>query len=285
MNSTLPSSSLNSLPIGVFDSGFGGLTVMKAISELLPEEALLYLGDTARVPYGNKAHNTVTKYSVNNTKVLISAGIKALVIACNTASAYALETLTGIYPEMPVLGVIEPVAKQAAKISRTGTIGVIGTTGTVASNSYPEAIKKLRPDSRIIQTACPLFVPLAEEDWLEGDVPRLVAERYLSTFKAHRPDTLILGCTHYPLLRDIIGSVMHTILGNPVVMLDSAYSTANHLKAILTQKNLLAPTRETPPDYRFLVTDAVAPFKKIGLRFFGKQLASVTHVDIQNGNP
>ncbi len=186
--------------IGIFDSGVGGLTVLKRIAQRLPHEHLCYLGDTARVPYGTKSADTVIRYARSCAAKLTERGIKLLVVACNTASAYALDTLAAELP-MPVLGVVEPGAREAVRCSKNGRVGVIGTAGTVASGAYTRAIAALNEDIRVYSKACPLFVPLAEEGWVRGEIPRSVAKTYLAELAASRIDTLVLGCTHYPLLR------------------------------------------------------------------------------------
>lgn len=271
-------------PIGVFDSGVGGLTVMRAISALLPGEDLVYLGDTARVPYGNRAADTVRRYAINAADLLVQRGVKAVVIACNTASAYALQAL-GERLSVPVLGVIEPVARAAVAHSQTGHIGVLGTRGTVQSGCYPATIAQLKPGTSAHQVACPLFVPLAEEGWTQGPVPTQVAQKYLESF-AHLPvDTMILGCTHYPLLRDVIARALQDAGAGPITLLDSAEATARALHARLDKLNLLRPAPADPPlaparALQFLLTDFPDGFQPTAERFFGGHIASFEHVDI-----
>ncbi|MEF3694932.1 MAG: glutamate racemase [Candidatus Cloacimonadota bacterium] len=215
-------------PIGIFDSGVGGLTVYKMIREYFPEEDLIYFGDTARVPYGPKSPNTIIDYSIQNARFLLQRGIKTLIVACNTSSAYALDRLRDI-TGIPIIGVIEPGAEQAVISTKIKRIGVIGTEGTVRSNAYYQAIRRILPETEVISQACPLFVPLVEEGWQDSDTARLIAEEYLSCFKDTGIDTMVLGCTHYPLLRETIQAV----LGSEVKLVDSAESIALYLRRII----------------------------------------------------
>lgn len=264
-------------PVGVFDSGVGGLTVARAIVDRLPHESLLYLGDTARVPYGNKSPETVRRYSLNITRRLLDGGAKAIVIACNTASAHALEAVRESV-DIPVVGVIEPVSRWAVQRSASGRVGVIGTRGTVASAAYPSTLAELSPRVRVHQRACPLFVPLAEEGWTAGRVPREVAATYLAAFAESGIDTLVLGCTHYPLLRPVIESVISDEVGAPVEVLDSATATAEELAEVLAAQGLLAAPG--PTHHKFLVTDDSASFQAQCDRFFGAPVGHVEHVDL-----
>ncbi len=271
---------LPSDPIGVFDSGVGGLTVTRALVDRLPGEAILYLGDTARVPYGNKAPATIERYGLNIARRLNDTGIKALVIACNTASAFALEAIVKAHPKLPVLGVIEPVAQQAAASTRSGVVGVIGTRGTVASGAYTRALHEANKDLQIISHPCPLFVPLAEEGWLDGAVPTEVARTYLAPFAGTGIDTLILGCTHYPLLRPVIQRVINEVVGRQVEVLDTATATAKVLDDLLRAQALQAPRDSPAPAHKFWVTDAADSFKGVSTRFFGSPLGHIEHVDL-----
>ncbi len=268
----------SNLPIGIFDSGVGGLTVMRAIASRLPAESLLYLGDTARVPYGNRSPQTIRRYAVNATTMLRDEGVKAIVVACNTASAYALRALQERY-DFPVLGVVDPVARAAAAATATGAIGVIGTRGTVASNCYLDALHALGV-SDVIQKACPLFVPLAEEGWTQGEVVDAIARSYLQVFAGTAVDTLILGCTHYPLLADTIGRVFEETAGRSVRVLDSASATAIALSDELETNALGSP--EAVGALRFCATDDPAQFAETATRFFGAHLTDVEHVDIRD---
>ncbi len=263
-------------PIGVFDSGVGGLTVLKALIERLPNESTVYLGDTARVPYGTKSGEVVTKYSLANADVLLEYGVKCLVVACNTASAVALPALRETLP-IPVVGVIEPGASAAAKVTKTGKIAVIGTPGTIASGAYQRALHELRSTLEVHAQPCPLFVPLAEEGWTDGEVPRLVAERYLrGGLLEGRVDTLVLGCTHYPLLTDVIQGVA----GPGVTLVDSAHATAEVVAEVLGARGLLRHDRG-PIERHYLVTDTPKRFVEIAGRFLGAPITGATQIDLR----
>ena len=265
----------NHRPIGVFDSGVGGLTVLKALMARLPGESTVYLGDTARVPYGTKSGAVVTRYSVKNADFLRAEGIKVLVVACNTASAVALPALRA-HLGIPVLGVIAPGA--AAAVARTSpgdAVGVIGTPGTIRSGAYQAALEALRPGGRVLVQPAPLFVPLAEEGWLAGEVPRLVAREYLTRFSGGAVQALVLGCTHYPLLREVIAEAA----GPNVTLVDSAEATAEATAALLAEQGLLAD-RGAPATHRYFVTDVPERFSDVGARFLGREIADVEQVDI-----
>lgn len=264
-------------PVGIFDSGIGGLTVTRGVVDRLPFESLLYLGDTARVPYGNKSPETIQRYSLNISARLQALGAKALVIACNTATAAALERVQAEV-SVPVVGVIEPVCQEALQHTQEGCVGVIGTQGTVRSGAYIRALQRLRPDLEVVQQACPLFVPLAEEGWLRGAVPHEVARAYLARFEGTRVDTLILGCTHYPLLRTVIEEVIQEVVGRPVLVLDSASATAEALARVLGEAALMSPPRHAT--HRFFVTDDPSSFQASCDRFFGAPLAKIEHIDL-----
>ncbi|HEV8337022.1 MAG TPA: glutamate racemase [Candidatus Polarisedimenticolia bacterium] len=261
-------------PIGVFDSGIGGLTVFRALSARLRAESLLYLGDTARVPYGTKSEETVTRYTRESARFLLRRGIKALVVACNTASALALPALADELP-VPSLGVIDPGARRACRASATGRIGVIATEATIRSAAYPEAIRRARREARVTAVACPLFVPLAEEGWAESEVALLVARSYLSAFDERGIDAMVLGCTHYPLLRGVIAKV----LGDAITLVDSAAAVAEETAMLLAEKGLLAEGREKG-SHHFFVTDSSRRFEEVGSRFLGMPLARLEQVDI-----
>ena len=259
--------------IGIFDSGVGGLTVLRRVSERLPGERIVYLGDTARVPYGTKSADTVIRYALMCADVLLERGIKLLVVACNTASAYALEALRDDL-DIPVVGVIEPGAAAAARITRNKRVGVIGTAGTISSRAYPEAIRALDPAIKVFGKACPLFVPLAEEGWTDGDVPRLAARAYLTDLVAEGIDTLVLGCTHYPLLKDVIAECV----GDGVALVDSAEAAADVVSEVVAGMNLASaggPNRR----HEFLVSDAPESFARMGRRFLGYDIGDVEWVD------
>ena len=263
------------LPIGVFDSGVGGLTVVRAIRALMPGEDLLYLGDTARVPYGTRSPETVDRYAQRVAGHLTRRGIKALVVACNTATTYALEGLIseGERRGIPVIGVITP-GVQAAIAACHSHVGVIGTEGTILGGEYARQLAEIAPDLKVSSVACPLFVSLAEEGWTDGEVSRLVAERYLAPLQ-QGPDTLILGCTHYPLLSDAIAAALPG-----VTLVDSAHSTARALAATLRAANLLS--NSSRGETHFLVTDNRQRFIEVGTRFFGEPPHPTELVDLDD---
>ncbi|MFO0594154.1 MAG: glutamate racemase [Myxococcaceae bacterium] len=261
--------------IGVFDSGVGGLTVLKALMERLPLESTVYLGDTARVPYGTKSGEVVTRYSIANAEALLEYDIKALVVACNTASAVALPALEAKLP-IPVIGVIEPGARAAIEATKSGHVAVIGTPGTIASGAYQAALTRAKPGLDVHTRACPLFVPLAEEGWTEGEVPRLVAERYLGEgLLSGDVDTLVLGCTHYPLLAPVIQQVV----GPKVTLVDSAKATAEKLAVVLRERELSRLERG-PVERHYLVTDTPNRFLEVGARFLGRPLSGARQIDL-----
>jgi glutamate racemase len=255
-------------PVGVFDSGLGGLTVAHAIMRQLPSESLIYFGDTARVPYGPKSPDTVRRYSREISAFLIEQGVKAIVVACNTATAHALPALRDEL-DVPVIGVVEPGARAAVRATRTGHIGVIGTTGTIRSQAYVRAIHAEAPDARVTALACPLFVPLVEEGWTNHEAAHLIAEEYLAPFVKDRIDTLVLGCTHYPLLKPLIGE----IIGRSVRLIDSAEETAADTRRMLATNDLSAADREG--EYRFIASDDPQQFLTLGRRFLGSAIERV----------
>ena len=262
--------------VGVFDSGIGGLTVFKALRETLPSgEALVYLGDTARVPYGTKSDETVTRYALEGARFLSRLGIKALVVACNTMSAVALPELQREMP-FPVVGVIGPGAEAACRATRKRVIGVIGTATTVRSEAYSRAIATHLPDARVISRACPLFVPLAEEGWVDNEVARAAAGLYLGGLREAGIDTLVLGCTHYPLLKSVIGET----IGSGVRLVDSAEATASVARGRLEERGLLAGNGGRAGNDRFFVTDSSERFNEVGSRFLGRRLAGLELVAI-----
>jgi glutamate racemase len=264
------------LPIGIFDSGVGGLTVLDAIAKRLPGENLLYLGDTARVPYGTRSPDTVIRYAERVSGHLYRRGIKALVVACNTATTWALDRLeaAGRDRGIPVMGVIEPGVQRALSLTRSDHIGVIGTEGTIRGGVYGSRLRSLRPGVQIVEQACPLFVALAEEGWMDGDVPRQVAVRYLSHLRGG-PDTVILGCTHYPILGEVISEVLPG-----VQLVDSASATAQDLAVQLQKMNLLRDGRLGTQS--FLVTDNVDRFRRTGFHFLKREPEPVELADLDS---
>lgn len=262
-------SSGDNRPIGVFDSGIGGLTVAREIFQLLPNESVIYFGDTARVPYGPKSPATVLHYSREAAAFLMAQDIKMLVVACNTATAHAAETLAQELP-VPVLGVVEPGARTAARTTRSGRVGVIGTAGTIASGAYDLAVRRLVHDARVYAQPCPLFVPLIEEGWIDHEATRLVAQEYLKPLHEVDIDVLILGCTHYPLLAAVIGDV----LGPDVKLVDSAHETALEVRSVLQQRMALRSLVEKPL-HAFYASDSPMRFKEVGGRFLGDKVLDV----------
>ncbi len=255
-------------PIGVFDSGLGGLTVAHAIMRALPSESLVYFGDTARVPYGPKSPETVRRYSREIAAFLIEQGVKAIVVACNTATAHALPALREEL-DVPVIGVVDPGARAAVAASRSGRIGVIATAGTIKSGAYVRAIHSKAPDARVTARACPLLVPLVEEGWTTHDATRAITREYLAPFLHDEVDTLVLGCTHYPLLKPLIADVV----GPRVRLIDSAEETAADARRMLAEHDLSAPAGEG--SYRFIASDDPQQFLALGQRFFGETIECV----------
>ena len=262
-------------PIGIFDSGIGGLTVLKEICEELPEENTIYLGDTARVPFGIRSPETVTRYSFENTRFLSAKQIKILVIACNTASSVSLEAVRANFP-VPVVGVIEPGAKAAAAATRNRKVGVIGTEATVRSNSYTRAIRSLDSAIEVFSIPCPLFVPIVEEGWTDDVITEMVAERYLSSVREKEIDTLVLGCTHYPLLKPVLSKVM----GSDVRLIDSAIETAREIRGTLESLSLLNRTAGQAR-HEFYVTDSPQKFLSVGERFLGRKIEHIEKTKLE----
>jgi len=261
--------------VGIFDSGVGGLTVHRRVAERLPRESIVYLGDTARVPYGAKSADTVIRYARACSAILVQRGIKLLVVACNTASAYALDALRGEL-DIPVLGVIEPGAEKAALATRNGRIGVIGTVGTIQSGQYQRTIQTHAQDARVFAKACPLFVPLAEEGWTDGPVPEQVAHTYLRELLDQGIDTLVLGCTHYPLLKTTIARVA----GGEVALIDSAEAVSAAVRHSLDERGLSRRAAE-PGSRTFLVTDSPEDFVRVGRRFLEEPISEVEWVELR----
>lgn len=261
---------MNDAAVGVFDSGIGGLTVVSAIMQALPLERVLYLGDTARVPYGPKSPETVVRYSQQIAHWLLDQQVKAIVIACNTATAHALDVLQRECP-VPVIGVVQPGARAAVASTRSGRIGVIGTSGTINSGAYHRAIAALAPQASVTGVACPLFVPLVEEGWVEHPATRLIAESYLASLREADVDTLVLGCTHYPLIAPVIAAT----IGRGVTLVDSAAETAAALRDILRERGLERSATLDCGRHRFVATDAPDTFRRVGQRFIGPVLDRV----------
>jgi glutamate racemase len=265
-------------PIGVFDSGIGGLTVVKRIASTLPEENIVYFGDTARVPYGSKSNSTVIEYSIQDAKFLINKNVKAIVVACNTASSIALKDLTGSF-QVPVIGMIEPGAQMAVKETREGKIGVIGTRATITNRAYSKEIKKINPSVEVHERACPLFVPLAEEGWINHKAVYEIAEEYLKELRNLKIDTLVLGCTHYPILSEVIQKV----IGEDVTLIDSGIASAEAVKNELIRSDL--QTNSFALGHQdFYVSDIPVKFKEVAELFLGREVKNVHKVELETLN-
>ncbi len=265
-------------PLGVFDSGLGGLTVVRALRAALPNEDIIYLGDTARVPYGTKGATTVTRYALGCAGHLVARGVKAIVIACNTVSAVAPERLR-VELDLPVLGVIEPGARAAATATKIFKVGVLATQGTIASGAYPRAVAACSTRIETFAQAAPLFVPLAEEGWTEGEVPSLAAQRYLAPLARAGVDVVVLGCTHYPLLLPTIEREAKTLLGPTVTIIDSANAVANEVATFLAERDL-RKTAGGPGVTRLLVTDIPRAFDETASRFLGAEIEGAEQIDL-----
>ena len=276
--SSMEIANLKNLPIGVFDSGGGGLTVAREIMRQIPNERIVYFGDTARVPYGSKSKETVTKYSRQIVRFLETQNVKAIVIACNTASAYALEQIEKEI-KVPIIGVVKPGAVTAARATQNGKVGVIATEGTIQSEIYTQYIKELKQDAKVIGKACPLFVPLVEEGLLEDPVTDEIAQRYLSVLIDSGIDTLILGCTHYPLIRSTVGKVM----GDKVTLVNPAYETAIELKRLLENHNMLQDEKPAlgTNQYQFFVSDGADKFQQFANNIFKYGVLAVKQINIE----
>lgn len=266
-------------PIGIFDSGVGGLTVVRAIMELLPAEDIVYFGDVGRSPYGGRSGEIITTFTAQDIAFQIEQNVKLIICACNSASAVALPELSGNY-NVPMIGVIDPGVKAAIEKTKSGRIGVIGTHATINSNAYASRIHKANPDLKVFSLACPLFVPLAEEGYVDKEATYLIARDYLQTMQDMEVDTLILGCTHYPLLADVIADVM----GKHVTLVDSGRETARAAYAILTDEGLLCShTSQSPApkgDHKFFVSDVPEKFSNVATRFLGQVVDRIARVDI-----
>jgi glutamate racemase len=262
----------NAQPIGVFDSGIGGMTVVRALTHHLPHENIVYFGDTARVPYGPKSPQVVREYALQDTEVLLQHDVKFIVIACNTVSAVALDVVQK-RAKVPVVGVILPGAEAAAQATKNKRIGVIGTVGTIFSKAYTNAIRQIDSGIKVFDQPCPLFVPLAEEGWIDHKATELIAKEYLFPLTLEKIDTLVLGCTHYPILRDIIGKVLH----QSVTLIDSGEATAFVVRSMLADLKL-NNTSTLKPNLQFFVSDVPHKFTEIGERFLGTKLGKVQRV-------
>lgn len=258
----MASSNLSPLAIGVFDSGVGGLTVLRQLIDILPEEHFIYFGDTARLPYGEKSRETIIRYSIENTIFLLEKNIKLLVVACNTATAHALERLEQIF-NIPVIGVIEPCVERAIEVSKNGRIAILGTKGTIDSQSYQKAILKKAPGTYVLPVPCPLFVPLVEEQYMDHPAARLIVEEHLKPIQEQSIDTLLLGCTHYPLLKELIRDAV----GDKINIVDSSRACAEKVALKLKEIGLQRMEKDSPRKIEYFVSDDPSKFQTSG-RFF-----------------
>ncbi|MEW6507561.1 MAG: glutamate racemase [Bacteroidota bacterium] len=261
-------------PIGFFDSGIGGLTVVKAVSQLLPNENIVYFGDTARVPYGSKSNDTVVEYSLQAANFLLRKNIKLLVVACNTASSVALKDLKR-FLTIPVIGMIEPGSKLALRESKNGKIGIIGTNATINNKAYSQEIKKLNPKIKVYEKACPLFVPIAEEGWIDHAATRMIAKEYLAELKTKKIDSLVLGCTHYPILKDVIQKE----IGKSVKLVDSGTPAARLVEEYLNGRGLRNNSNQIGKK-EFYVSDIPSKFRDMAERFLGKKITHLHKVEL-----
>ena len=262
-------------PIGVFDSGIGGLTVVKRLASTLPNENIIYFGDTARVPYGSKSNSTVIEYSIQNTKFLLQKNIKALVVACNTASSIAIPDLKKMF-DIPIIGMIEPGSRMALRKTQNKKIGVIGTRATISNLAYSKEIKKMNDKAVVFEKPCPLFVPLAEEGWIKHKATYEIAEEYLKELRENKIDTLVLGCTHYPILSEVIQEV----IGLKVALIDSGVASSELIKDELEKFNLLSDSEKTGSQ-EYYVSDIPAKFKEVAELFLGRAIDHVHKVDLE----
>ncbi len=265
---------MNSKAIGIFDSGIGGLTVYKAVKEKMPNEKVIYLGDTAHLPYGTKSPETIIKFSEENSKFLTEKGVKIIVIACNSSSSYAVPHLKDLL-DIPVMGVIDP-GSEAAVENKEKKIGVIGTTATISSGAYERSILKKDPDAEIVSMDCPLFVPLVEEGWIDHKVTDLIIKEYLVPLKRKGIKTLVLGCTHYPVLKSAIAKVM----GPEIKLIDSAEVMASRTQTILEKMGWLNDSEKSNNEDEFFVTDFPDRFKRVGEIFLGKKISKVEMITL-----
>lgn len=272
---------MNDSAIGIFDSGMGGLTVLHALAARLPNEELIYLGDTARLPYGTKSAETVSRYALQAASALTKRGVKMLVVACNTVSAYALDSLRDALAPLPVIGVIEPGADAAIAAAPNGPIAVIATEGTVNGGAYLRALRTRASDVEVLQEACPLFVPLAEEGLIHGDIAEAAARHYLEPLRSRAPKCLVLGCTHFPALKDVIAKA----IGPDVILVDSAETTATAVARLLDSSNLRR-AQTAAASRRYVVTDAPERFARVGALFLGDAIdpRSVELIDLADPN-
>ncbi len=267
---------MDNQPIGIFDSGLGGLTVVKEVMDHLPQESIIYFGDTARVPYGSKSKQTVTKFSAQIIRFLESKGVKAIIIACNTVSSNSIEDLREIFPHIPIEGVVEPGVKMALEKTKIGRIGIIGTEATIRSNKYPSLIKEAQPNTQTFSQSCPLFVPLVEDNWALHPVTHMIAKEYLMPLLKEKIDTLILGCTHYPIL----AATIQEVVGDEVTLVNPAQEAAYKIEKTLKKQGKLA-VRQSSSQYKFYVSDHTSQFEQMAEEFLNTPMEIVKKVDIE----
>ncbi|HHT93106.1 MAG TPA: glutamate racemase [Clostridiaceae bacterium] len=265
---------MDNRPIGIFDSGLGGLTVLRAIHELLPNENIVYFGDSGRTPYGTKSKETVIRYTFQDINFLLKQNVKMIVIACNTASACSLNVVKEVF-DCPIVEVVEPGSLAACRQTKSKSIAVIGTSATISSGVYETAIKKCKPDAKVYSKACPLFVPLVEEGWWEGKISEMIACEYLKEFKDTDVDTLILGCTHYPMLQNVIRKV----LGESVTLVNSAVEVANAVKKLLDKNGLQGHNEKS--EIKYFTSDSIDKFASLGNMFLGLEMDNVERINIE----
>jgi glutamate racemase len=261
-------------PIGIFDSGIGGLTVAKRIISMLPNENIIYFGDTARVPYGTKSNDTVIEYSLQDAQFLINRNVKLIIVACNTASSVAISKLKEKF-DIPIIGMIEPGAHLAINSTKNGKVGVIGTNSTISNKAYSNELKRLNKNLEIIEKPCPLFVPVAEEGWLDHAATKLIAEEYLQDLVDFGVDTVILGCTHYPLLSEVIQNVM----GNDVTLIDSGYAASLNVETYLNGRGVRNDSNQLGT-HHFYVSDLPDKFRSVAERFLGTKVENIEKIDV-----
>lgn len=271
----------NDLPIGVFDSGLGGLTAVREIKKILPREHVLYFGDTGRLPYGTRSPEIIKKYACDDMNFLLTNSVKAVLVACGTVSSTALDVLKANF-DIPVIGVVEPASAAACALSRTGRIALLATPSTVRAGAFETAVRALRPEAKVLGIGCPMFVPLVENGYIARDcaVTRQIAAEYIAGLTDFAPDVIILGCTHYPLIKDIVADCAAELLGSPVVIVDSGSAAADAMKNYLDTAGLAR--RSSPGTAHYFVSDQPYDFGAIASRFLGESVNDVTKIDIEN---
>lgn len=270
----MPENTYKNSPIGIFDSGVGGLTVAREVYRLLPNENVVYFGDVGRTPYGGRSKEIIQKFTEQDISFLIEHKVKFIICACNSASSVGLDVAKKRF-DLPIIGVIEPGASAAVRRTKSGRIGVIGTTATITSNAYAHTIHQIDPDIKVFSLACPLFVPLADEGYTDKKATYLIAKDYLQTMTELEIDTLVMGCTHYPLLREVIGDTM----GDGVILIDSGIETARVAERMLKENDLLTESKK-PGEHKYFVSDVPDKFSQVATRFLGREISNITRVNV-----